>query len=959
MLKFIGSFILVVLSATLLCAQNYRDSTFLLVEQHFGAEGDSLSEEGLLAKEWLQQLTPASHDTLTMIVLYQLAQDLNGEPRQRSQDLLMRMAKRGATGEVDPVNTHFYITMLVNALLLQHNNGGGVSSLYQALEWAQKAEDANLIAACYLHIGTNFFNKKDYSAAIENWLKVYELDQAALRPEKLARAAFKLGQVYMITGELEESQVKFRQVIEMGQQHHDTASMADAYMGMGYLQFRKEDFQGTKKQFELALKLNQQSGNITSQFRNLYALGRLAERVGDWASMANYISQLNDLLEAAPNQTDATLSDSYDILLRYYEHQGDFRNALEAQKNKSSALLRVYNERSVQQAYDQKYQFEYQQQALADSLENAIAFEKQEADIQRRTMTNWFLGAFLLLALVFGGIFINRFRLIQRQKGIIETEKSKLDQAILQLNESNGELNLANAKLQELDASKSRFFTNISHEFRTPLTVISGMAEQITEPVSAKELIRRNTQQLLGLINQILDLRKLESGNLTLALIQSDVIQFLKYGTESFESLAISKSLSLSFRSQIAEQMMDFDPDKLLMIHANLLSNAIKFTPAGGQVRVEVDIFDENRLGITVADTGKGIAADKLPMIFDRFYQVDDSSTREGEGTGIGLALTQELVRLMGGEIKAESELGKGSRFKVHLPITRQAALESDLPANSNLLAPITLAGQAELLPSPLASKGERPSLLIIEDNPDIVRYLFSLLEDQYELYAAPDGQAGIEAALEQVPDLIITDVMMPHKNGYEVCEALKLDERTSHIPIVMLTAKADQPSRLEGYKRGADAYLAKPFDKEELAIRLAKLLEIRRTLQQRYQSGAMPPSSEDPALQAEDTFLAKARELILAHLDNPDYRGDSLGEDLGMSRTNFYRKLKALTGESPSYFIRAVRADKAKELLQNPTLNVSEIAYMTGFNNPGYFNRIFKTLFDLTPSEFREQKLS
>ncbi|MEM6264571.1 MAG: ATP-binding protein, partial [Bacteroidota bacterium] len=487
--------------------------------------------------------------------------------------------------------------------------------------------------------------------------------------------------------------------------------------------------------------------------------------------------------------------------------------------------------------------------------------------------------------------------------------------------------------------------------------VISGMADQIPEPSPAKPLIQRNTQHLLGLINQILDLRKLESGKLSLSLVQTDVIQLLKYGTESFKSLAVSKSIELDFHSDIEHQMMDLDTDKLLMVHTNLISNAIKFTPEGGKVRVVVEKPAASMLSISVADTGKGIAADKLPMVFDRFYQVDDTSTRKGEGTGIGLALTKELVQLMGGSINTQSTFGQGSRFQVHLPITQEAPVGSGTTLTAPQLEISTPPPLAKPVSSSVSANGERPSLLIIEDNPDIVHYLYTLLKDEYDLSSAADGQAGIDAALEQVPDLIITDVMMPHKNGYEVCETLKLDERTSHIPIVMLTAKADTPSRLEGYKRGADAYLAKPFDRGELLIRLEKLLELRRRLQQRYQQGQLPAEpSDDPQTQAEDAFIIKAREQVLAHLDDSNYRGEGLMKDLGIGRTNLHRKLKALTGLSTSHFIRAVRIEEAKKMLGDPELRVSEVAYMTGFADPKYFNRVFTEVAGTSPSDWRGQ---
>ncbi|MEO1803938.1 MAG: ATP-binding protein [Bacteroidota bacterium] len=590
-----------------------------------------------------------------------------------------------------------------------------------------------------------------------------------------------------------------------------------------------------------------------------------------------------------------------------------------------------------------------------------MAVEVEKSENRKHLATALAIG--LVLALLVGMLLWNRFRLTRHQKVLIETEKAKVDQAYLSLNQerekldqANSDLHTANGKLKELDDFKSRFFTNISHEFRTPLTLISGVARQLQENPKkwgkeGPQLIERNAARLTHMINQILDLRKLESGNLNLQPIQDDVLPFLQYSIQSFDSLAAERSISLTFETELTDLLMDFDPDKLLQVQTNLLANALKFTPQGGRVVVHVNRSPDQRLMLQVQDTGRGIPPNKLSLIFDRFYQVNSHDISEGEGTGIGLSLTKELVSLMNGDIQVESVEGQGSVFTVLLPITHDAPVKvaTVQPTAVAHIAPIPKVESSSSL-----STDERPSLLIIEDNADIVSYLYTTLEDHYVLYSASDGQAGIEFALEQVPDLIITDVMMPYKNGYEVCEILKLDPRTSHIPIVMLTAKADQESRLEGYKRGADAYLPKPFDQNELLIRIEKLLELRLTLQTRYQNIFQLSQNDDPLIQIEDEFITQARKLILANLDNNKYRGEALGRDLAMSRTNIHRKIKALTGLSTCHFIRNIKIDHAKELLTTSSMQVAEVAYAVGFNDPSYFSRIFSDRVGTTPGEWR-----
>ena len=520
--------------------------------------------------------------------------------------------------------------------------------------------------------------------------------------------------------------------------------------------------------------------------------------------------------------------------------------------------------------------------------------------------------------------------------------------------------------LEKLNQFKSRFFTNISHEFRTPLTVIKGMSDQIEEDPSrwlekGNRMIRRNTNQLLDLVNQILELRKLEAGQLQLRLEQRDLIAFLRYLIESFHSLAESKDLSLSFHSTASELWMDMDPEKILRIISNLFSNAIKFTPAGGQIRLTVDKRQnmeegnsESSAAITLSDSGTGIPAEQIPHIFDRFYQVDGTSTREGEGTGIGLALVRELLELMEGKIKVESKLGEGASFHLQLPITCKAKKISK-PLHPEI--PVHLTDfpeeKEEIVPGP-GGEQSLPSLLILEDNPDVVEYLVSCLEDQYALLIARDGQDGIDLALEQVPDLIISDVMMPHKDGFEVCNILKQDQRTSHIPIILLTARADDDSRLQGLKRGADAYLAKPFNKAELFIRLEKLLELRRALQARYGGSMSELPSPSAEFEAEDQFILTIRQTLEENLTDADFRVPELCKSLGMSRSNLHRKIKALTGSSTAIFVRRLRLQKALGLLQESDLNISEVAYEVGFSDPRYFSRTFAMEYGYSPKSVR-----
>ncbi len=510
-------------------------------------------------------------------------------------------------------------------------------------------------------------------------------------------------------------------------------------------------------------------------------------------------------------------------------------------------------------------------------------------------------------------------------------------------------------RLRELDQFKTKLYNNITHEFRTPLTLIQGMNHQIHGFQKERDLIQRNTDSLLRLVNQMLDLSKLDAGNLQLRKTKGNMIAYIKYLADSFYSLALDKNITLETQYATPEVIMDFDEEKMQYVFYNLLSNAIKFTPAGGNVALKVNTSGD-ALVIEVADTGKGIPEAAIPHIFDRFYQVQDHTGEQG-GTGIGLALTKELIEMIGGSIQVKSLLGKGSIFTVSIPIVNDKATP---PGTLSPEKPLTPA-KAEAPPAyERAEEPDQPEILIIEDTRAVADYLRLLLAQDYNVRFAADGQAGIDQALEYIPDLIITDVMMPEKDGFQVCQELKQDERTSHIPIIMLTAKADMESKIKGLEFGADAYLSKPFEKQELLVRLRKLLELRALLQAKYQSytssQSIPPPTADIAPEAdrEKEFLQKLILAIEERLSDADLTVPELSRQLAMSDTQLYRKLKAITGKTPSQFVRTVRLQKAMALLKNSGLNVSEIAYEVGFTSPQYFSRMFKEEFGFPPSELR-----
>ncbi|WP_340111279.1 hybrid sensor histidine kinase/response regulator transcription factor [Maribellus mangrovi] len=508
---------------------------------------------------------------------------------------------------------------------------------------------------------------------------------------------------------------------------------------------------------------------------------------------------------------------------------------------------------------------------------------------------------------------------------------------------------------KELNDAKTRLYTNITHEFRTPLTVILGLADAVRKGqqnhLEAKmDTITRNGKNLLQLVDQMLDLSKLESGKLSVNKIHANIIPFLKYIFQLQEFYAEEKRINMAFFSESQSYELDFDPEKTAAIISNLLSNAIKFTGEGGTVRLKVFTRSDS-LYIEVRDNGIGVSSEKLDKIFDRFYQVDGANTRKAGGAGIGLALTREMVNLLKGTIRVESVPGVETIFSVRLPVTHQhkrEALEFADPEQNGAQEKVELTDDHDY-----PQNGNRRHLLIVEDNADVVAYMKACYETHFNIEVAKDGMEGYKQALEDVPDIIISDVMMPGMDGFELCKKLKDDYRTSHIPIILLTAKADIPSRIEGLEQGADAYVVKPFNQQELLVRMQKLLELRRNLFKRYSNGNAMETSSDPVVQKEDLFIQRLNESINKNLGDENYDIHKLCEDMAMSKSQLYRKFRALTNDSAARYIRRQRMKRAKELLQTTEMNITEVGYEVGMKSLSTFSQLFKDEFGESPREY------
>ncbi len=509
-------------------------------------------------------------------------------------------------------------------------------------------------------------------------------------------------------------------------------------------------------------------------------------------------------------------------------------------------------------------------------------------------------------------------------------------------------------KLQELDRLKTNFFTNISHEFRTPLTLILGpleklMLENYDDKLQSQfKLMHKNANNLLKLINQLLDLSAIDASKMKLKIEKADIISFVKGISATFQPSAELKEIDLRFGSEYGEIITFFDKDKFENIIGNLLSNALKFTHRKGKIFISVNTGANNEIEINVEDSGCGIPDDKINNIFDRFFQAENSPA--AGGTGIGLALVKELVELHNGRISVNSEVDKGTRFKLSFPFRTESAKKAKQDQPSDVKIPEFKEDASE---NEIEQSTDEPLVLIVEDNDDIRNFIRENLGTGIKTLEACNGKLGFDASVSNIPDLIISDIVMPEMDGIELCRRIKSDERTSHIPLILLTAKSSVENKLEGLVTGADDYLTKPFNVSELQVRTNNLIEQRKKLRERFRKEILSEPKEIAATSSDEKFLTRATGIIEKHLTDYNFSVDAFADEMGMSRMQLHRKLQAITDQSAGEFIRNFRLKTAAKLLTVKSGNIAEVAYDVGFNNPSYFSDCFKKLFGSLPSEY------
>ena len=562
----------------------------------------------------------------------------------------------------------------------------------------------------------------------------------------------------------------------------------------------------------------------------------------------------------------------------------------------------------------------------------------------------------LVLGLIFGlgGYLIWRFRTRQWQlKNALHLER------------------IRRKEIEALNQTKLDFFTNISHELRTPLTLILGPLEQLLAshnlPVKEREqirLIHRNTEKLERLISQLLDFTKIGSGKMTIQPKRVDIIQLVREVIEPFSDFAKRYGVSFNATSTVPTLEMEVDVEKVDKILYNLLSNAFKFTPKGGEVEMCLGVSQFNKPNSTptfdlrISDTGIGIPDHQQKHIFERFYQVSQEKRMKQSGTGIGLALTKDLVELHGGTLTLESQEGIGSTFFIQFPLSdtyEQKTLSHSRLVLAEVKDPTQPNGKSK---SVVFSKlkmpnSQKPKALVIEDDPEVSHFITQCLESKFQVETAADGIAGLLLATQMAPEIIISDVVMPKMGGLELCAKLKTDIHTSHIPIILLTARTSFEFQLEGLKIGADDYLMKPFSPQLLMARIENLIQARARLRSKFgelleiDPAALTHSSSD------ERFFQQLLSIVSERMPDPEFSVKELASVTGMSHSVLYRKIKALTGFTAKEFIVNLRLKKAAKLLKTQEMAVSEVAFAVGFNDPRYFSTVFRKYFDMSPTQF------
>jgi signal transduction histidine kinase/DNA-binding response OmpR family regulator len=806
-----------------------------------------------------------------------------------------------------------------------------------ALKEYERCHDLTGVSWCYASIGTSYSQANNFAKAFYYHNLALDLNRKINNKRGISRNLNSLGYVNELLKDYTKALEYYTKALDMRILLGDKADLTLSYSNVGSIHFYLEHYQLALDYLNKALPLAEEIDNknyIALIYQNI---GEVYTKTGKYIESDSYLkSALSVALAIGDKKRREGV---YEALKTLEETRKNYKGAFRYLKLLQDLRDTLYTQDRSRQMAKMETLYE------TEKKEQTIKLLEQEHHIQtmwRKALT----GGIILIALATTIIiFLQRSR-TRKAKQLLEVQES------------------LNDKLKEVDKMKSHFFANISHEFRTPLTLILApldekLNSQDLTPAEKEMLMlmRRNANRLLDLVNQLLDLSKLEARKMQLAVKQDDLKEFVKTLTASFDSLAEIKGVHFIKNISLPATTYWFDADVLEKILNNVLSNAFKFTPIQGTVTVGIEPAPTkgDSLRIQVSDTGRGIPLDEQQEIFSPFYQAKNMADNGQPGTGLGLSLVKELVKLYNGSIELVSHENYGTTITICIPVAKYNFTNDERTlalTNPEKRLIRTMEEDANRVSS-MEQEVHSDVILIIEDNKDLRDFITSILQKEFTVLAAANGEEGLSMARQHVPSLIVSDLMMPVMDGIAMTERIKNDERTSHIPIVLLTAKNEYESRLEGFKTGADDYLTKPFSTEELCVRITNLIEQRKRIAARYRDQIMVSPVAQPEISMDERFLQKAIAVVEHNMGDFSFGVERMADEINLSRTQLLRKLKALTGLPPNEFIKDLRLKRAAMLLAAKADTVTQIGYRVGFNDQSYFTKCFKKQFNVSPSEY------
>ena len=905
---------------------------------------------------------------------------------------------------------------IINALLdssevlFQDDRLAAYSMLHKAERLAAGTHNAGLYARSLAIRG--WFNGKEgkYEKAGGALDSAYSIFLSEGFLSDAAAIKRQLGIHFTDQGVYEAAMNNFIEGSRLAEQAGDLRMVAKCFRGIAYLYYQHNDVEMAREYIERAVNALQSatydSLDLTDMWQTkaivLRGLGATDSAIHYYRLNADYYSRVNNLSSLAGTLNNLALiyenEGKYDLALTYYQQCLDIDTTLDDPLGMTYSHIGCANSYHKMDRLDSALYHARESFRIATSLhanqrimkagESLVAIHKSMqsydsalyyAELTASVRETMFGEEKVRTAYELEKKYESEKRrdeiaLLNQQKAAAEFRKNSYLVAGVSLIGILGLLYyqqrqrvIKNRKLlekeQHLDRMKSQFIANVSHEFRTPLTLILGPVNDFIASGEAPSLqgqfrlMQKNARRLLELINQLLDLSKIESGKMELSTAPGDITALIKGISNSFESIAELNSIDLNVISEDENVQINFDHEKVSTILTNLLSNAFKFTPNHGSIVVkafrQLNCSAVDSVVFVVRDSGQGIPERDLSEIFNRFYQSGNPDFQKNQGTGIGLALTRELVELHGGSIEVKSKLNYGTEFTVRLPVNLPAS-STETPLSVELGEPL-IADQPGEHANAFGQgliHDKRPVVLIVEDNSDVRRYISDSLRGSYRILEAENGETGIETAIQEMPDLIVSDVMMPAKNGFELCSFLKNKQETCHIPIILLSARSESEDKLQGLETRADDYVVKPFESRELLLRVDNQIRSRALLREKYQKSGLLNPKEITINSMDETFLTRMVAHVEENISNEKFSVELLAGYMNMSRSQLHRKLTALLGHGPNQFIRNFRLQYAHNLLEQKSATIAEISYQAGFSSPAYFSKCFHERYGFSPSE-------